>query len=148
MPVHIYVPGFLPSSGVLTAASVYAKSPVLTCAVQLMVELCLFTGLGKRKRVMDEKELMMPLELGYVQAAEKRKALIKKSTSECVEVFVTLKITSTHTWPQMYDIHCFCEQHCYFFILEIPGGGEKQESNRLQGGRRARWPTTPHVARN
>lgn len=32
-----------------------------------MDELCLFTGLGKRKRVMDEKELMMPLELGYVQ---------------------------------------------------------------------------------
>lgn len=80
-------PGFLPSSGVLTAASVYAKSPVLTSAVQLMVELCLFTGLGKRKRVMDEKELMMPLELGYVQAAEKRKALIKKFTSECVGSF-------------------------------------------------------------
>lgn len=87
MPVRIYVPGFLPSSGVLTAASVYAKSPVLTSAVQLMVELCLFTGLGKRKRVMDEKELMMPLELGYVQAAEKRKALIKKFTSECVGSF-------------------------------------------------------------
>lgn len=32
-----------------------------------MDEPSLFTGLGKRKRVMDEKELMMPLELGYVQ---------------------------------------------------------------------------------
>lgn len=36
-----------------------------------MDELCLFTGLGKRKRVMDEKELMMPLELGYVQVENK-----------------------------------------------------------------------------
>lgn len=43
------------------------KCRVIPCAVWLMDELCLFTGLGKRKRVMDEKELMMPLELGYVQ---------------------------------------------------------------------------------
>uniref|UniRef100_A0A3Q1IRK5 Bromodomain adjacent to zinc finger domain, 2Ba n=1 Tax=Anabas testudineus TaxID=64144 RepID=A0A3Q1IRK5_ANATE len=33
--------------------------------VKLMAELCLSTGLGKRKRVMDEKELMTPLELGW-----------------------------------------------------------------------------------
>uniref|UniRef100_A0A7N8XBI5 Bromodomain adjacent to zinc finger domain, 2Ba n=1 Tax=Mastacembelus armatus TaxID=205130 RepID=A0A7N8XBI5_9TELE len=31
----------------------------------LMVALCLSVGLGKRKRVMDEKELMIPLELGW-----------------------------------------------------------------------------------
>lgn len=51
---------------------------VISCAVKLMVELCLFTGLGKRKRVMDEKELMIPLELGYVQEAERKKTLMKR----------------------------------------------------------------------
>lgn len=58
-----------------------------------MVDLCLLSGLGKRKRVMDEKELMMPLELGYVLEAEKRKALIKKFTSES---FVPLSLPSSH----------------------------------------------------
>lgn len=50
------------------------------CAVKLMVELCLFTGLGKKKRVMDEKELMTPLELGYVQEAGRKDALMKRFT--------------------------------------------------------------------
>lgn len=58
-----------------------------------MVDLCLLSGLGKRKRVMDEKELMMPLELGYVLEAEKRKALIKKFTSEHV---VSLSLPSSY----------------------------------------------------
>lgn len=94
---------------------------------------------------MDEKELMMPLELGYVLEVEKRKALMKKFTSEHV---VSLSLPKSHIWSQTYKEHCFSEQHCHSFVLEIPGGGEKRESNRLQGGRRARWPTTPHVARN
>lgn len=59
-------------SGALTAATVCARFPAIGCAVKLMVELCLSTGLGKRKRVMDEKELMIPLELGYVQEAERK----------------------------------------------------------------------------
>lgn len=42
---------------------------------------------------MDEKELMMPLELGYVLEAEKRKALIKKFTSEHV---VSLSLPSSY----------------------------------------------------
>lgn len=57
------------SSGALTAATVCVRFSVLGCAVKLIVEFCLSTGLGKRKRVMDEKELMIPLELGYVQDA-------------------------------------------------------------------------------
>lgn len=36
--------------------------PSFSCAVRFIVDL--LTGLGKRKRVMDEKELMMPLKLG------------------------------------------------------------------------------------
>lgn len=45
---------------------------------------------------MDEKELMMPLELGYVQEAEKRKALVKKFTTAYVAIFVTFKIVLYH----------------------------------------------------
>lgn len=52
------------------------SSPRL-CAVKLMVELCLSTGLGKRKRVMDEKELMIPLELGYVQESRRKSSSYK-----------------------------------------------------------------------
>lgn len=51
--------------GVMNAAEEDTRSAhVIPCVVQLMNSF--FTGLGKRKRVMDEKELMMPLELGYV----------------------------------------------------------------------------------
>lgn len=42
---------------------------------------------------MDEKELMIPLELGYVQESEKKKALMKQFTSESVEF--TFMITSS-----------------------------------------------------
>lgn len=45
---------------------------------------------------MDEKELMMPLELGYVREADKRKALVKKFDTACVAIFVTFKIILTH----------------------------------------------------
>lgn len=86
----------LVGSSALTATAVYVRFPVISSAVKLMVELCLFTGLGKRKRVMDEKELMIPLELGYVQEAERKKALIKRFTSECVEMFLPFMITSMH----------------------------------------------------
>lgn len=57
-----------------------------TC--KLMVELSpsFSAGLGKRKRVMDEKELMTPLELGYVQAAEKQEAPTRASETA---LFVT-----------------------------------------------------------
>lgn len=72
--------GFLPgmitvSSQALTAVTVCVRVSVIGFAVRLMAELCLSTGLGKRKRVMDEKEMMIPLELGYVQEAERNKAL-------------------------------------------------------------------------
>lgn len=99
------------------AATVYVWLPVIGCAVKLMAELCLLTGLGKRKRVMDEKELMIPLELGYVQESEKKKALMKQFTSESVEF--TLMTTSsqrhkctTHT--------VFLNNTALFFILKIP----------------------------
>ncbi|KAI3377510.1 hypothetical protein L3Q82_008683, partial [Scortum barcoo] len=85
-------------------------------------------GLAKRKRVMDEKELMIPLELGYVQEAERKKALIRWFTSECAEM------------GHKYTINTV-------FTVKNPGGGEKQESNQWRGGRRARWPTMPRVAR-
>lgn len=123
-------------SGPWTAAAVCVRSPHIGCAVRLMVELCPFTGLGKRKRVMDEKELMLPLELGYVQEAGRKKALIKRFTSKNVVTFMT---TSTHGHK--------CTMHTVF-ILKNPGGGEKQESNQWRGGRRARWPTTARVAKN
>lgn len=58
-----------------------------------------------------------------------RKLPIKWFTSECVEI------------GQKYRINTV-------FTLKNPGGGEKQESNQWRGGRRARWPTTPRVARN
>ncbi len=78
---------------------------------------------------MDEKELMIPLELGYVQEAERKKALLKRFTSECVEMGHKCTINTV-------------------FTFKNPGGGEKQESNQWRDGRRARWPTMPHVARN
>uniref|UniRef100_A0A8D0A7L2 Bromodomain adjacent to zinc finger domain 2B n=1 Tax=Sander lucioperca TaxID=283035 RepID=A0A8D0A7L2_SANLU len=56
---------FFQDSGALAVATVCVWVPVGSCSVKLMVELCLSTGLGKRKRVMDEKELMIPLELGW-----------------------------------------------------------------------------------
>lgn len=71
-----YLPGLITvSPQALTAATACVRFSVIGFAVKLMAELCLFTGLGKRKRVMDEKELMIPLELGYVQEAERNKAL-------------------------------------------------------------------------
>lgn len=48
-------------------------------AVKLTTALRISTGLGKRKRVMDEKELMIPLELGYVQRTQRNKASQKKN---------------------------------------------------------------------
>lgn len=77
---------------------------------------------------MDEKELMMPLELGYVQVENKD-----------VSFFVTCEKCSTRM---------VSERHLHIFIFKNTGGGEKQESKRWQGGRRARWPTMPLVARN
>lgn len=65
--------------------------------VQLMAELCLSTGLGKRKRVMDEKELMIPLELGYVQEAERRKALMDRFTSKCSHLLLI-----TNVWHAVF----------------------------------------------
>lgn len=94
----------------LTAATVYVGFPAIGCAAKLMVEPGLSTGLGKRKRVMDEKELMIPLELGYVQEAERKKALIKQFSSECVEGFVAFMFTSTHGHKCTTHTHCFSEQ--------------------------------------
>lgn len=78
---------------------------------------------------MDEKELMMPLELGYVQVENN------------VSFFFWQLIKSVIY--QVSDCHL-----CFFFFLKKTGGGEKRESKRWRGGRRARWPTMPPVARN
>lgn len=71
---------------------------------------------------MDEKELMIPLELGYVQGPRKGKELVLVPAENVVYV---------------HDHKCMTTL-LFFFIPEIPGGGEKQESKRWQGGRRAR----------
>lgn len=45
----LYVPGYLSSSGGLTGASVRVSCPVITCAVQLMVELLFLNRLRKEE---------------------------------------------------------------------------------------------------
>lgn len=68
MPVNLYGPGALCSPGVWTF-SVHARWLSALCSLARAVRFIadLLAGLGKRKRVMDEKELMMPLKLGWVK---------------------------------------------------------------------------------
>lgn len=46
---------------------------------------------------MDEKELMIPLELGYVQEAKRKNPLMKWFALECVAIFCHSQ-HHIHTW--------------------------------------------------
>ncbi len=92
---------------------------------------------------MDEKELMVPLELGYVREAVRTKALHFRV---CRNVCHFHDHSRTRSPPLIHSV--FLNNCAIFLILQNPGGGEKQESNQWRGGRRVRWPTTPRVARN
>lgn len=81
----------------------------------------------------------------YKRLREIKLWLMKCFTSDCVEIFFTCMPISTHVLACIILI-VLHEQR--FFILKIPGGGEKQESKQRLGGHRARWRTMPHAARN
>lgn len=74
---------------------------------------------------MDEKELMLPLELGYVQVAERNK---------CINIKLQVIIYVNQCIKGILIMFLF------IYSLNI-AGAEKQESNLWQGGPMARWPT-------
>lgn len=99
---------------------------------------------------MDEKELMIPLELGYVEEAERKKNThLLHFVSDCVEMFIThLPILFKLLMVSQVLFMLFFKNLWCFFLLGNLGGGGKQDTKQWQGGHRARWPTTARVARN
>lgn len=62
---------------------VYTQGDSLLSARAVRFIVDLLAGLGKRKRVMDEKELMMPLKLGWVEKGGD----LCSNAPECAEMF-------------------------------------------------------------